>query len=63
MNGKIENNIFQDEIETAAASDAKDDTRVSAQSAEQKTRENTAMVVDPDPLGRMRWQRRKVIQM
>ncbi len=63
MNGKIENNIFQDEIETAANKDAKDSARRSPENVEQKTQANMAMVVDPDPLGRMRWQRRKVIQM
>ncbi|EGX96111.1 mitochondrial large ribosomal subunit [Cordyceps militaris CM01] len=66
MNGKIENNIFQDEIETAVAKDAnkaKESARKRPENVEQKTRENMAMVVDPDPLGRMRWQRRKVMQM
>ncbi|OAA53017.1 mitochondrial large ribosomal subunit [Cordyceps fumosorosea ARSEF 2679] len=63
MNGRIENNIFQDELETAAAKDAKDAARKRPENVEQKTRENMAMVVDPDPLGRMRWQRRKVMQM
>ncbi|KAJ3498289.1 hypothetical protein NLG97_g1242 [Lecanicillium saksenae] len=65
MNAKIENNIFQDEIETSAAADKKaaQGGPRSHDSGEQKTRENMAMVVDPDPLGRMRWQRRKVMQM
>ncbi|KAJ6782661.1 hypothetical protein PWT90_00214 [Aphanocladium album] len=65
MNAKTENNIFQDEIETATAAEEKAAQSGAQGSAprEQKTRENTAMVVDPDPLGRMRWQRRKIIQM
>lgn len=65
MNGKIENNIFQDEIETSTAAEQREAQAgpMSHNNAEQKTRENMAMVVDPDPLGRMRWQRRKVIQM
>ncbi|OAR02591.1 hypothetical protein LLEC1_00325 [Akanthomyces lecanii] len=63
MNGKIENNIFQDEIETAANKDAEDNVRKRPENVEQKTPENMAMVVNPDPLGRMRWQRRKIMQM
>lgn len=59
MHGKVEDNIFQDEIESKPTEN-KD--AISAQ-AEEKTRENTAMVTDPDPRARVRWQRRKVIQM
>ncbi|GAB0135252.1 hypothetical protein EsDP_00003597 [Epichloe bromicola] len=65
MHGSVSDNIFQDEIEaakppppSAAAEEAS-----ASQRPEQKTRENTAMVTDPDPRSRIRWQRRKVIQM
>jgi ribosomal protein L22 len=60
MHGKVEDNIFQDEIEAPVTQQR---TQTSQVGAEQKTRENMAMVVDPDPLSRIRWQRRKVIQM
>lgn len=59
MHGKVEDNIFQDEIETKAP-EAESSTEVQA---EQKTKENMAMVTDPDPRSRVRWQRRKVMQM
>lgn len=59
MHGKVEDNIFQDEIESKP-SESQD--AASAQ-AEEKTEENTALVTDPDPRSRIRWQRRKVIQM
>ena len=55
MHGSVADNIFQDEIDKPAE-------RAEPQ-AEQKTRENTAMVTDPDPRARARWQRKKVIQM
>ncbi|PNY29568.1 54S ribosomal protein L22, mitochondrial [Tolypocladium capitatum] len=57
MHGAVEDNIFQDEIE------APKPVAAEAQQAEQKTRENMAMVTDPDPRSRIRWQRKKVIQM
>ncbi|VUC21768.1 unnamed protein product [Clonostachys rosea] len=58
-----EGSIFQDEIETPkskenAASPIGELTRET-----EKTRANTAMVTDPDPRARVRWQRKKVIQM
>lgn len=58
MHGAVEDNIFQDEIEAPRPAAATE-----AQQAEQKTRENMAMVTDPDPRSRIRWQRKKVIQM
>lgn len=61
MQGKVEDNIFQDEIEAATKTGGADATDQAGN--EQKTRENMAMVVDPDPLARVRWQRRKVMQM
>lgn len=61
MNGKVEDNIFQDEIEAAKSGDQLAGQEES--NVEQKTRENTAMVLNPDPLGRARWQRKKVIQL
>ncbi|ENH62756.1 54S ribosomal protein L22, mitochondrial [Fusarium oxysporum f. sp. cubense race 1] len=58
MYSGVEDNIFQDEIEKVSA-----DTTPGAPEIEQKTKENMAMVVDPDPRSRVRWQRKKVIQM
>ncbi|KOS20720.1 54S ribosomal protein L22 [Escovopsis weberi] len=60
MRGGVEDNIFQDEIE-AAPSPAQE--AEPARQAVQKTKQSLAMVVDPDPRSRIRWQRRKVIQM
>ncbi|KAM0424649.1 hypothetical protein ACHAPT_010175 [Fusarium lateritium] len=57
----VEDNIFQDEIE--APSKGRTETAPGAAEAEQKTKENMAMIVDPDPRSRIRWQRKKVIQM
>lgn len=59
MHGRVEDSIFQEEIESPIASLESD----SVQIVEQKSKESIAMVVDPDPLNRLRWQRRKVIQM
>ncbi|RGP78760.1 hypothetical protein FLONG3_3124 [Fusarium longipes] len=59
MYSGVEDNIFQDEIETASPEAAAPGTP----EVEQKTKENMAMVVDPDPRSRVRWQRKKVIQM
>lgn len=57
--GQVEDNIFQDEIEQP-----KDSEKDAASArAEQRTKENMSMVTDPDPRGRVRWQRKKVIQM
>ncbi|KAF4447608.1 hypothetical protein F53441_8865 [Fusarium austroafricanum] len=58
MHSGVEDNIFQDEIETPSA-----ETAPGAPEVEQKTKQNMAMVVDPDPRSRVRWQRKKVIQM
>ncbi|UNI15631.1 39S ribosomal protein L22, mitochondrial [Purpureocillium takamizusanense] len=64
MHGTVEDNIFQDEIEAAPrAGAAAQEERSAAAQAEQKTRETMAMVTDPDPRARMRWHRKKVIQM
>ncbi|OAQ65809.1 mitochondrial large ribosomal subunit [Pochonia chlamydosporia 170] len=59
MHGSVSDNIFQDEIDAAKPSAESE----APQQQEQKTRENMAMVTDPDPRSRIRWQRRKVIQM
>ncbi|KAG5982763.1 hypothetical protein E4U55_001415 [Claviceps digitariae] len=71
--GSVSDNIFQDEIDgkkpTSAGSGPSSDAQsaplseAQAQPPEQKTRENMAMVTDPDPRSRIRWQRKKVIQM
>lgn len=61
----VQDSIFQEEIDeateksrsaTGAPAGAPLDVSV-------KTPENTAMVVNPDPRSRLRWQRKKVIQM
>lgn len=57
--GGAQNSIFQDEIDQASE---KTDGQQGPQVAV-KTRENTALVVNPDPRGRLRWHRKKVIQM
>ncbi|KAH7149724.1 ribosomal protein L22/L17 [Dactylonectria estremocensis] len=62
MYSGVEDNIFQDEIETTPKGQSKEMTPGGGE-AEQKTKENMAMVVDPDPRSRIRWQRKKVIQM
>lgn len=61
MHGTVADNIFQDEID--AAKPTSSDATPSAREQVQKTRENMAMVTDPDPRSRIRWQRKKVIQM
>ncbi|KAM0219536.1 hypothetical protein ACHAQI_000922 [Fusarium lateritium] len=58
MYSGVEDNIFQDEIETSSTEAAP-----GSPESEQKTKENMALVVDPDPRSRVRWQRKKVIQM
>ncbi|KAL3953031.1 hypothetical protein ACCO45_012974 [Purpureocillium lilacinum] len=58
MHGTVEDNIFQDEIE-AGPSGAAQEERTGAAQAEQKTRENMAMVTDPDPRARIRWHRKR----
>ncbi|KAG6038087.1 hypothetical protein E4U41_004574 [Claviceps citrina] len=71
MRGSVADNIFQDEIDAANAdadadadaADADAAAAAAAQEPEPKTRENMAMVTDPDPRSRIRWQRKKVIQM
>ncbi|GFP53611.1 hypothetical protein ACSS6W_001175 [Trichoderma asperelloides] len=59
MRGGVEDNIFQDEIE---ASKPASETPA-APASEERTKESLAMVVDPDARSRIRWQRKKVIQM
>ncbi|KAK2596639.1 39S ribosomal protein L22, mitochondrial [Conoideocrella luteorostrata] len=61
MHGSVSDNIFQDEIDAARPPPTAEESV--SQHPEQKTRENMAMVTDPDPRSRIRWQRRKVIQM
>lgn len=55
----LQGNIFQDEIETSESEASKEN----APTTISKTYANTALVVDPDPRSRARWQRKKVIQM
>lgn len=59
----LEDNIFQDEIDTSHPRRGEADESSPEEVAVPKTRENMAMVVDPNPRNRVRWQRRKVIQM
>ncbi|KAF4465640.1 MRPL22 Mitochondrial ribosomal large subunit [Fusarium albosuccineum] len=61
MYSGVEDNIFQDEIE--APSKAQAEVAPGAAEIEHKTKDTMAMVVDPDPRSRVRWQRKKVIQM
>lgn len=68
--GATEGNIFSDEIEQSRQSGAqRSTTDGSGTGIEQgapevfKTKDNTALVLDPDPRSRIRWERRKVIQM
>lgn len=53
-----EGGIFEDELQPAGETGPEGRTGRS-----QKTSENMAIVTDPDPRSRVRWQRRKVIQM
>lgn len=64
----LQGSIFEDEVDTPATRAAK--PRVRKEDRFQgnamntpKTYNNMAMVTDPDPRARARWQRRKVIQM
>jgi ribosomal protein L22 len=57
-----EGSIFQDEIDAPASAGGAETDATSGQKV-QKTKENMAMVTDPDPRARVRWQRKKVIQM
>lgn len=63
MHGGVDDSIFRDEIEASQKEAAAEETVAGAAEAEPKTRESMAMVVDPDPRSRIRWQRKKVIQM
>lgn len=59
-------NIFSDEIDSQKPQDpatAAQQETGQTQTSEAKTRANTALVTDPDPRSRVRWQRKKVIQM
>ncbi|KFA60740.1 hypothetical protein S40285_04732 [Stachybotrys chlorohalonatus IBT 40285] len=57
MRENTEGNIFEDEIQAAQG-----DNEASLASPV-KTQDRIALVVDPDPRSRVRWQRKKVIQM
>lgn len=59
MRGGVEDNIFQDEIEAAKPASE----TAAAPASEERTKESLAMVVDPDARSRIRWQRKKVIQL
>lgn len=59
MRGGVEDNIFQDEIEAAKPTSE----TPAAPASEERTKESLAMVVDPDARSRIRWQRKKVIQL
>jgi ribosomal protein L22 len=62
MQSNAEGSIFQDEIDAPVSGGAAETDATSGQKV-QKTKENMAMVTDPDPRARVRWQRKKVIQM
>lgn len=63
MRSHVEDNIFQDEIDSSRGAATAAPSRSDAEVTVQKTRETMALVADPDPRNRVRWQRRKVIQM
>lgn len=60
MRGGVEDNIFQEEIEAAKPVP---DAPAAQEPSEVRTKESLAMVVDPDVRSRIRWQRKKVIQL
>lgn len=60
-NKTAKGSIFEDELDTPQSRSRGDGEPGMAQS--EKTKENMAIVTDPDPRARVRWQRRKVIQM
>ncbi|KAL7811540.1 ribosomal protein L22/L17 [Trichoderma aethiopicum] len=60
MRGGVEDNIFQEEIEAAKPAP---DAPAAQEPSEVRTKESLAMVVDPDVRSRIRWQRKKVIQL
>lgn len=53
--------IFEDELQQGAP--GAEATQAPGEERSVRTRENMAVVTDPDPRARVRWQRRKVIQM
>lgn len=61
--GDAQDTIFQDEIDEANADKSGEPGGGSAGQATAKTRDNTSLVLDPNPRARVRWQRKKVIQM
>lgn len=60
---RLEDSIFKDEVEAAAPVSADKRGDAGSIEASEKIAQNLAWVVDPDPRSRVRWQRRKVIQM
>lgn len=60
-NNRSKGSIFEDEISDATPADAEGDGAGQAQAV--KTKESMAFVTDPNPRARVRWQRKKVIQM
>ncbi|KAI9900072.1 hypothetical protein N3K66_004334 [Trichothecium roseum] len=58
-----EGSIFEDEIPSEVRDDQSREERESGMRPVEKTRENMAYVVDPNPRARIRWQRKKVMQM
>ncbi|KAM4065953.1 ribosomal protein [Hirsutella rhossiliensis] len=64
LRSHVEDNIFQDEIDSTSPGPAAAAPASGPKEAVvQKTRETMAMVADPNPRSRVRWQRNKVIQM
>ena len=58
MERDAEGGIFEEELQAPA-----EEAPAARTGRNQKTSENMAIVTDPDPRSRVRWQRRKVIQM
>lgn len=64
MRPSVKDNIFQDELDANAPASPSPSAGSTFQDIEMaKTREAMAPVVDPDPRNRIRWQRKKVMQL
>lgn len=64
QHGGAQNSIFEDEIQAASeASETPDGEKPQGPAPVYKTRDNTAMVLNPNPRGDLRWHRKKVMQM
>ncbi|KAK1507028.1 uncharacterized protein CCOS01_16286 [Colletotrichum costaricense] len=60
---KMSSSIFEEEVDDVVADSKKGGSKAQAAQASVKTPETMAWRLDPDPRSRLRWERKKVIQM